>query len=86
MILDDEDQIVAVLVGRPLARPGKPDDWPEVVKGLEKAIARLERSCRLRKAEKDHRRGPHPAKAFGVSHGGGQTVCPWFSPAPLYLQ
>ncbi|KAF7968246.1 hypothetical protein HWV62_31537 [Athelia sp. TMB] len=74
VILDDEDRIIAVLVGRPLAKPGDPDDWDQVVAGLERAIAKLKRSCTLRKGDKQHRRGPHPARAFGISHGGGQTV------------
>lgn len=67
---------MAVLVGRPMAKPGKPDDWHEVVAGLEAAIDKLQRSCTLTKKDKNHRRGPHPAKACGVSHGGGQTVRP----------
>lgn len=74
MLLDDEDKIVAVLVGKPLAKPGRPNDWAEVIAGLERAISKLQRSCKLQKADKNHRRGPHYAKAFGVSHGGGQTV------------
>lgn len=74
VILDDEDRIVAVLVGRPMAKPGKPDDWDDVIAGMEAAIDKLRRSCTLTKKEKKHRRGPHPAKACGISHGGGQTV------------
>ncbi|KAF7974343.1 hypothetical protein HWV62_12406 [Athelia sp. TMB] len=81
VILDDEDRIVAVLVGRPLTKPGEPDNWEQVVAGLEKAIAKLKRSCTFRKGDKQHRRGPHPARAFGISHGGGQT-----HPSVLALQ
>lgn len=57
-----------------MAKPGKPDDWDEVVSGMEAAIEKLRRSCSLTKKDKKHRRGPHPAKACGISHGGGQTV------------
>lgn len=63
-----------MLVGRPTVKPGRPDDWDEVVRGLEAAINRLQRACTLCKKDKSHRRGPHPAMAFGISHGGGQTV------------
>ncbi|KAF7965063.1 hypothetical protein HWV62_698 [Athelia sp. TMB] len=73
-ILDDENRIVAVLAGRPSAKPGQPDDWDAVAVGLERAIAKLRRSCTLRKGDKKHRRGAHPARAFGISHGGGQTA------------
>ncbi|KAF7972612.1 hypothetical protein HWV62_17434 [Athelia sp. TMB] len=73
VLLDDKNQIVAVLVGKPLAKPGKLNDWGQVISGLEKAIAELQESCTLQQGDKIHRRGPHPAKAFGVSHGGGQT-------------
>lgn len=74
IILDDEDHIVAVPVGRPMAKPGKPDDWDEVIAGMEAAIEKLWCSCTLSKKDKKHCRGPHPAKACGISHGGGQTV------------
>lgn len=74
-IIDDEERIVAVLVGRPMVKPGMPDDWPEVVAGFEAAINKLQQNCTLRAKDKVHRRGPHPAMAFGISHGGGQTVC-----------
>ncbi|KAF7968492.1 hypothetical protein HWV62_30451 [Athelia sp. TMB] len=71
-ILDDGGRIVAVLVGRPLKKPGKVDDWAEVVVGLEAAINRLERDSTFSDKQRVHRRGPQYAKAFGVSHGGGQ--------------
>lgn len=69
-IIDDENRIVAVLVGRPVGKP----DWPQVVAGLEAAVNRLETAAKFSADECDHRRGPFPAKDFGVSHGGGQTV------------
>lgn len=74
-ILDDDGRVVAVLVGRPLKKSGEYDDWPQVVAGLEAAINRLERDSTFSDKQSDHRRGPHRAKAFGVSHGGGQKVC-----------
>ncbi|KAF7969800.1 hypothetical protein HWV62_25981 [Athelia sp. TMB] len=74
-ILDDEGRVVAVLVGRPVNKSSAADDWPKVVAGLEAAINQLERDLSLSKKQYNHRRAPHPAKAFGVSHGGGQT-CP----------
>ncbi|KAF7968786.1 hypothetical protein HWV62_29298 [Athelia sp. TMB] len=71
-ILDDERRVVAVLVGRPLKKSGNIDDWPEVVAGLEAAINKLEADSTFSAKQSSHRRGPHPAKAFGISHGGGQ--------------
>ncbi|KZP05964.1 hypothetical protein FIBSPDRAFT_765144, partial [Athelia psychrophila] len=65
--LDDEGRIAAALVGKPVA-----EDWPEVVGGLEAAINRLERALSFYAKDEDHRRGVHAAKAFGVSHSGGQ--------------
>ncbi|KAF7974738.1 hypothetical protein HWV62_11419 [Athelia sp. TMB] len=73
-ILDDGGRVVAVLVGRPLRKPGVQDDWPEVVAGLDAAINQLERDSSFSDKQNNHRRGPHRAKAFGISHGGGQQV------------
>lgn len=70
-ILDDQNRIVAVLLGRPAGKTGQVDDWPEVVAGLEAAINELGDAATF---DSEHRRGPLPAKDFGVSHGGGQTV------------
>ncbi|KZP28866.1 hypothetical protein FIBSPDRAFT_728254 [Athelia psychrophila] len=72
-ILDDEGRIIAVLAGRPSKDSGAGDDWVKVVAGLEAAINKLQRQCSFTAKDRDHRRGPHPAKAVGVSHGGGQT-------------
>lgn len=72
-ILDDEGRIIAVLAGRPTKDSGAGDDWAEVIAGLEAAINKLHRRCSFTAKDRDHRRGPHPAKAFGVSYGGGQT-------------
>ncbi|KZP17766.1 hypothetical protein FIBSPDRAFT_671949, partial [Athelia psychrophila] len=47
--------------------------WDEVIAGMEAAIEKLWCSCTLSKKDKKHCRGPHPAKACGISHGGGQT-------------
>ncbi|KAF7972068.1 hypothetical protein HWV62_19137 [Athelia sp. TMB] len=74
-ILDDERRVVAVLVGRPPAKSGDVDGWEEVVVGLEAAINKLEADSTFSEKQSVHRRGPHRAKAFGVSHGGGQK-CP----------
>ncbi|KAF7965357.1 hypothetical protein HWV62_44269 [Athelia sp. TMB] len=71
-ILDDERRVIAVLVGRPLKKSGEVDDWPEAVAGLEAAINKLEADSTFSAKQSSHRRGPHPAKVFGVSHGGGQ--------------
>lgn len=73
-IIDDENRIIAILLGRPVAKPGTPDDWPTVVAGLEAAINKLGEEGDFSKEERNHRRGPLPAKDFGISHGGGQTV------------
>ncbi|KZP19050.1 hypothetical protein FIBSPDRAFT_744449 [Athelia psychrophila] len=72
-ILDDAGRIIAVLAGRPSKDSGAGDDWVKVVAGLEAAINKLQRQCSFTAKDRDHRRGPHPAKAVGVSHGGGQT-------------
>lgn len=74
-IIDDADHIVAVLLGRPMSKPGTVDDWPDVVAGLEAAINELGNAAHFSAEDRDHRRGPLPAKDFGVSHGGGQKVC-----------
>lgn len=83
-ILDDQDRIVAVLVGRPVTKLGEADDWPEVVEGLEVAINKLQEDLTFYKKDEDHRRGVHTAKAFSVSHGGGQKVCTPFNVDNIY--
>lgn len=75
-ILDDDGRVVAVLVGRPLKKSGEFDDWPQVVIGLEAAINQLERDSTFSEKQSDHRRGRFRTKSLGVSHGGGQKVCP----------
>ncbi|KZP10896.1 hypothetical protein FIBSPDRAFT_962675 [Athelia psychrophila] len=72
-IIDDENRIIAVLLGRPVAKPGTLDDWPTVVAGLEAAINKLGQEGGFSDQDCNHRRGPLPAKDFGISHGGGQT-------------
>ncbi|KZP04122.1 hypothetical protein FIBSPDRAFT_767921 [Athelia psychrophila] len=62
-------------MGKPVANHNGREDWPEVVTGLKAAINRLEMALSLSVKDDDHRRGVHTAKAFGVSHGGGQK-CP----------
>ncbi|KAF7964991.1 hypothetical protein HWV62_1172, partial [Athelia sp. TMB] len=71
-ILDNDGRVVAVLVGRPFAAKGGVDGWEEVAAGLEAAINKLEADSTFSEKQTVHRRGPQPAKAFGVSHGGGQ--------------
>ncbi|KZP28149.1 hypothetical protein FIBSPDRAFT_996931 [Athelia psychrophila] len=72
--LNDENHIIAVLAGRPVAKPGELDDWPEVVAGLEA------------QEDYDHYCGPLPAKDFGVSHGGGQKLMQFLASTPSFLK
>jgi hypothetical protein len=69
MLTDGQKRIFTTLAGRPLDA----DDWDSVKSGAEAAINVLESRLRFAPEECDHRRGPQKAKAFGFSHGGGQT-------------
>lgn len=56
-------------------RPIDAEDWDSVLTGAIAAIDLLASRLEFTQADCHHRRGPHKAKAFGFSHGGGQT-CP----------
>lgn len=63
-----------MLAGRPTGRTGGPAEWDGVTKGLEQAIDDAQEEMSFTLEDLDHRRGAHAAKAFGFSHGNGQTV------------
>lgn len=67
--LDKEKRIFAVLAGRPLHA----EDWDAVMSGAVAAVDLLASRLKFSKQDCLHRRGPQKAKAFGFSHGGGQT-------------
>ncbi|TFK67072.1 hypothetical protein BDN72DRAFT_879900 [Pluteus cervinus] len=71
-ILDDEERIVAVLVGQP-----KHASWREAILDAAKTCAEVreagERDLLFNDDHTFHRRGNFTAISIGVSHGGGQT-------------
>lgn len=73
-ILDNQRRIVGVLAGRPSGKARKPGEWDGVTAGLEHAIDTAQAELWFTEEDLQHRRGEHAAKAFGLSHGGGQTV------------
>ena len=73
-ILDDQNRIIGVLAGRPIVKEGEPDDWNEVTAGVGAAIETAQGEMKFCKGDCAHRRGAHIARAYGWSHGGGQTV------------
>ncbi|KAF7969169.1 hypothetical protein HWV62_28176 [Athelia sp. TMB] len=76
-ILDHARRIVAVLAGRPpRAAPGEKDQWDTAVAEVAAAIEKARDNFSFADADLLHRRGDFPARLFGVSHGGGQTVRP----------
>ncbi|KAF7965120.1 hypothetical protein HWV62_45553, partial [Athelia sp. TMB] len=72
-ILDCQNRIVGVLVGRPTGRTGATSEWEAVTAELERAIDLAEMEISFTSEDTCHRRGAHTAKAFGLSHGNGQT-------------
>ncbi|KAF7986420.1 hypothetical protein HWV62_31157 [Athelia sp. TMB] len=72
-ILDNQRRIVGVLAGRPTGRSGNTAEWDAVTAGLEQAIDDAQAEMDFTSEDMCHRRGAHTAKAFGLSHGNGQT-------------
>lgn len=70
-LVDRKRRLLACVGGM----PKDADRWKsEVIEPLEEAIETGSRGVKFSKKEKDHKRGPFPATAIGVSHGGGETV------------
>ncbi|KAF7980028.1 hypothetical protein HWV62_40152 [Athelia sp. TMB] len=72
-ILDSQNRIVGVLVGRPTGRTGDTSEWEAVTAEFERAIDVAQMEISFTSEDTCHRRGAHTAKAFGLSHGNGQT-------------
>lgn len=68
-LLDRQDRIVGVLVGRP-DDPG----WDAVAQEASRAMEEARKNCYFKKKDKDHRRGVFATLARGASFGGGQQV------------
>ncbi|TFK61702.1 hypothetical protein BDN72DRAFT_777948, partial [Pluteus cervinus] len=78
-ILDDQDRIVAVLVGRP-----RDPEWGEVMVDAARTCTQVreagERDGLFKDEHTSHRRGDFTAISLGASYGGGQTVRDLFHP------
>lgn len=78
VILDDQNRIIAVLVGRPKEKKGRVDRhrWDAVIQRVadlfERARANAARS--FTPAKTCHRRGNFAVLNTGISYGGGQQV------------
>jgi hypothetical protein len=83
-ILDDQRRIIGVLAGRPIVE-GAPDEWDGVTERGCAAIEAARGQMKFAKGDIEHRRGPHMARPFGWSHGGGQEVCVYPIPCVSYL-
>lgn len=75
VILDDARRIVGVLAGRPRHIGVGPDSYQQAVTEASEVIQAARDELLFTEADLIHRRGDFPARMFGVSHGGGQTVC-----------
>jgi hypothetical protein len=80
LIVDDNDRVIAVLVGRPINDP----TWDSATESAARAIdsARQRAMATFKDSEKVHCRGSFPYFNTGVSYGQGQTVwgflyCVW---------
>lgn len=74
-----------MLAGRPKpAPPGERDKWDEAVAEVTAAILKAGNEFFFSDEDLGHRRGDFPARLFGVSHGGGQTVGIFVSGGLLY--
>lgn len=74
VILDDARRVVGVLAGRPRHTGPGPDPYEEAVADAVKVICLAREELLFLEGDLLHRRGDFPARMFGVSHGGGQTV------------
>ncbi|KAI0037770.1 hypothetical protein FA95DRAFT_1470035, partial [Auriscalpium vulgare] len=76
-ILDAEDQVVAVLLGKPTEGEEKEPQkrWDAAIQRLAEKFeaARTKSGRKFAIKLKSHRRGKYTAASFGVSYGGGQT-------------
>lgn len=58
-----------VLVGQP-----QDTNWEHVNREVQEAFDEAREHFEFKPEQIDHRRGPFPAFAAGISYGGGQTV------------
>ncbi|KAI0038561.1 hypothetical protein FA95DRAFT_1505391, partial [Auriscalpium vulgare] len=76
VILDVEDRIIAVLLGKPDEGEGRDPQktWDAAVQRLAEKFeaARTKEGRTFPVKQESHRRGHYTAAAFGVSYGGGQ--------------
>ena len=68
-LIDKNRRIFGVLAGHPMHA----EDWDSVLTGAIAAIDLLASRLYFSKDDCDHCHGPQRVKAFGFSHGGGQT-------------
>jgi hypothetical protein len=78
-IVDENDQIVAILAGRPT-----PDSWDDLSANIARTLDEAGEQTKVNNStcRDDHRRGKFKALASGISFGNGQTVRPLF---PFYF-
>jgi hypothetical protein len=69
-LLDNEKHIIGVLV----RQPKDEEAWRSVHMGVFDAFKKAAERMTFSKKERRHRRGAFPAKAHGISFGGGQEV------------
>lgn len=72
--MDDARRVVGVLAGRPKHIGTGPDPYEQAVADAVKVICAAREEFLFLEGDLVHRRGDFPARMFGVSHGGGQTV------------
>ncbi|KAI0048643.1 hypothetical protein FA95DRAFT_1490504, partial [Auriscalpium vulgare] len=77
VILDEEDRIIAVLLGKPVEGEEKDPQkrWDAAMERLAHKFeaARTKEGRTFPAGHESHRRGDYTAATFGVSYGGGQT-------------
>ncbi|KAI0040768.1 hypothetical protein FA95DRAFT_1502363 [Auriscalpium vulgare] len=75
-ILDAEENVVAVLLGKPVEGEERDPEkrWDAAIERLAHKFeaARTKRGRKFAAGLKNHRRGKYTASSFGVSYGGGQ--------------
>lgn len=82
MLVDQEDRIVAVLVGRPTDAPGR-DAWAQTTQEVYELLPQLEEQLKWGGKQTlpsppgssgENRRGNYRTVSIGPSYGGGQTA------------
>ncbi|KAF9473204.1 hypothetical protein BDN70DRAFT_966489 [Pholiota conissans] len=73
-LLKDRNSVVCgVLGGVPRINPNAPNEWDRVQACAVKDIKAADAALHYERKSLNHHRGPFPAVAMGISHGGGQT-------------